>query len=464
MELYLCENLENLDQAKKLINAYQPTPSEVTTWEATKKNQLAIVDMMMVYTYQVLVDTYGNIPYSQALDVDSNPLPAYDDAAGIYSDLILRLQGDLANLDVTAAVQGTFKDGEKIYGSDYTKWKKFGNSLLLKLGITLADANPGLAQSTVQSAITGGVFASKADDASLVYLSASPNTNPLYDNLVLSNRNDFVVGKTIVDNMNATADKRRDSYFAKNIHYTLGKVTAISGSTITFNPPTTPPAVAPAVGDDVYKGNVSIGKIASIGTNSVTLQAAVPSSVAVNDTLGYSYYYVGGTIGVASAFSDNSSAGSFAYTATTPGILLNYTEVAFYLAEASARWNIGGTTAPLFNNAVTASFLQWGYTAADATAYLTAHPFDSTNWKKSIGSEAWVAMYNQPMQGWNFYRRLDYPVMAPAVNAVPEANNKVPVRLTYPTSEKTTNPSNYAAGSGAIGGDFLYTKIFWDKF
>ena len=72
-------------------------------------------------------------------------------------------------------------------------------------------------------------------------------------------------------------------------------------------------------------------------------------------------------------------------------------------------------------------------------------------------------MYDQPLVSWNFFRRLDYPALAPAANAVAESNNKVPVRLLYPVTEQTTNPTNYAAGSAAIGGDFLYTKIFWDK-
>ena len=381
--------LKNLDQAKKLVNAYNPTASEAATWATTKKNQLAIMDMLQVYTYHTLVDTNGNIPYSESLDVDKYPLPKYDDAKTVYAQLITRLQADLANLDTTGT---SFSTGEKFYNGSVAKWKKFGNSLLLKLGIAIADSDATLAQSTCQAAITGGVFTSSADDCNLAYLSASPNYSQLYANLVASNRNDFVAGKTIVDKMNATSDARRSAYFQ-------------------------------------LKNGV----------------------------------YVGGAIGVNSPFSTYSAPGAFAYTSTTPGILLNYTEVAFYRAEAAARWSIGDPTA-LFNEAVTASFLQWGKTSSDATAYLAANPYNSSNWKQSIGTEAWIAMYNQPMQGWNFYRRLDYPVLAVAANAVTDANNKVPVRLQYPVSEQTTNPTSYNAGSTAIGGDKLYTKLFWDKY
>ena len=265
--------------------------------------------------------------------------------------------------------------------------------------------------------------------------------------------------------MNANNDVRRDQYFQKNVHYLAGSVTAVSGNTITYNPAPTAPAVAPQVGDNVYvMPNTLVGTITSISGNSFTLSGYAAGSVVPDNDLGFSFYYRGGVIGNPSSFNVNSRVGAFGYTTTTPGILLNYTEVAYYLTEASARWGIGGSPATNYANAVTASFLQWNKTAAEATAYLATHPYDATNWKKSIGDQAWISMYDQPIVSWNFWRRLDYPVLLPAANAVSESNNKVPVRLLYPVTEQSTNPSNYSAGSTAIGGDYLYTKLFWDKF
>lgn len=463
LNLYV-RTLKNLDQARKLIMVYQPTPAEQGTWPVTMKNQLAIVDMLQVYTYQLSVDTFGNVPYSQSLDDVAFPLPAYDDGKAIYGSLITRLQADITNLDTTGS---SFASGEKYYNGDVTKWKKFGNSLLLKLGIAIADSDDGLAKATVQNAITGGVFTSGVDDCTLAYLAASPNYSQIYANLVASNRNDFVAGKTIVDYMNSKSDPRRSEYFRQNLHYDLGKTTAVAGSTITFTLPAVLPAVTFKVGDDVFNNRTTlkVGTITSFTATTVTLSGYAVDTVKVGDLLGFSFYYDGGIIGEKSSFTGYSNPGNFAYVATTPGILLNYTEVAFYLAEAQARWNIGGDTAAnLYAKAITASFVQWGKTTAAATAYITANPYDAANWKKSIGTEAWVAMYNQPLTSWNFYRRLDYPVLLPAVGAVSEANNKVPVRLLYPVTEQSTNPTNYQAAGTAIGGNFLYTKIFWDKF
>lgn len=381
-------SLKNLEQAKKLIKAYKPTAAEAASWPTTMKNQLAIVDLLQVYTYQILVDTHGDVPYKESLDIDMFPLPKYDSGKDIYADLITRTKTNLANLDASGK---SFSSGEKIYNGNVAKWKKFGNSLLIKLGIALADSDPALAQSTIQAGITGGAIMSSADDCVLPYLT-SPNYSQLYTNLVASNRTDYVAGRPFVNYLKNSNDPRIDQYFQK-----------INGD------------------------------------------------------------YVGGAIGEKSPATVNSLPGTFAYAQTTPGILLNSTEIAFYIAEASARWGIGGDPATNYANAVTASFKQWGKTTAEAATYLAAHPYDAANWKKSIGEQAWVAMYDQPLASFNFWRRLDFPVLLPATNAVAEAEGKVPVRLKYPVSEQTTNPDNYDAGSAAIGGDKLTTKLFWDK-
>jgi hypothetical protein len=91
--------LNNLNKAKELIEQYQPVPSELDAWPARKKNQLAIIDILSVYTFQTLADTFGDIPYSQALNQAQFPLPVYDDDAKIYENLITRLKVNINNLE-----------------------------------------------------------------------------------------------------------------------------------------------------------------------------------------------------------------------------------------------------------------------------------------------------------------------------------------------------------------------------
>lgn len=393
--------LNNLNKAKELTENYAPTPAEQSTWAATKKNRLAIIDLLMIYTYQNMVDTFGNVPYTQALQLETYPLPAYDDAATIYTSLIARAKTAISNISTSS--KGFTENGDYYYGelnqttgkkeSNMLKWKKFGNSLLLKLSIAIADSNAGLAQSTATEAIAGGVMTSSGDNCQLPYQSASPNYNPLYDALVASGRDDYIAAKPFVDFLLANNDPRISSYYQLNE-------------------------------DDEYVGQV-VGQ---------------PGEVDVFSRIG-----------------------EFAHNPTHPGTIMNYTEVAFYLAEAAARW---GTSVPAtaYATAVQASMNEWGVSAVDATAYLAAHPYNAANWKQSIGLQAWAALFNQGQTSWNFYRRLDYPVLQAPSTAAPEAGGKVPVRMTYPVREQSVNGTNWAAASSAIGGDKLTTKLFWDKF
>ncbi len=177
-----------------------------------RDNRLAIIQLLEVYTYAQLVDTFGNIPYSEALDGD-NITPAYDEAATIYQDLIAKLNSAITQLDTD--IQG-FGNADLIYEGDISKWIKFGNSLKLKLAMTLADVNPSLSQMLAEEA-AANVFESNEDNAVLPYLTSPPNTNPIWEDLVQSGRSDYFMANTIVDAMNDLEDPRRDVFFSNPI-------------------------------------------------------------------------------------------------------------------------------------------------------------------------------------------------------------------------------------------------------
>jgi len=91
----------------------------------TKDNMLAIIDIQEVYSWQCLVDAFGDMPYSEALMGSENTTPAYDDASTIYADLISRLTNDLNTLDTG---EGSWGNADLMYGGDVASWKKFGAS------------------------------------------------------------------------------------------------------------------------------------------------------------------------------------------------------------------------------------------------------------------------------------------------------------------------------------------------
>jgi hypothetical protein len=194
--------IKNFEESKRIM------PSDVTN-PAQLKNQLAILDIMEVYTWHYLVTTYGNVPYTDALNVE-NTFPKYDDAFTIYKDLLTRLTADIAALDPASA---SFGSADAIYDGDPTQWKKFGNSLKLKLAMTIADADAATSRTAAESAVAGGVFVSQADNAKLPYVTTTPNTNPVWVDLIQSGRLDFVAASTITGIMNTLNDPRRPLYF-----------------------------------------------------------------------------------------------------------------------------------------------------------------------------------------------------------------------------------------------------------
>ncbi len=202
--------LRDFEAAREELNSPDTysTPSELEI----RDNRLAIVELMEVYTFGLLVDTYGNIPYSEAMDGD-NLTPIYDDASEIYLDLLNRIDIALSNLDANVE---SFGNADLIYSGNVSNWIKFGNSLKLKLAMTLADANPSLSQSLAEEAAPN-VFSSNADNAILPYLSTPPNTNPLWAALVQSGRSDYFMANTFVDALNELEDPRRDVFFSNKI-------------------------------------------------------------------------------------------------------------------------------------------------------------------------------------------------------------------------------------------------------
>jgi len=198
--------LANYQKAKELINA------EAVLSDGEKKNKSAQIDIMQVCTYYFLTTTFGDVPYTEALD-DANLFPKYDDAKTIFADLIKRLQDDVAALN--PAENGISKDQDVIYGGSVAAWKKFGNSLLLRLAMTIADSDPATAKSVFESA-NAGAFSALADNAQMAFRPEAVNANPLWVDLVQSGRQDMVGAKPLIDELILLNDLRLPLYFRPN--------------------------------------------------------------------------------------------------------------------------------------------------------------------------------------------------------------------------------------------------------
>ncbi len=201
--------LMNLKDAKTILDAKVVAGDVLVN---TKKNQIALLEIWAVYAWHVLVDQFGNIPYTEALMGDENSTPVYDDALTIYLDLIDRLDAAIADLD---AAYGSFGDADLLYGGDPALWKKFAASLKLRIALRLSDVPAANSSTLVTEALATGVFTNQTESAIWIPYGMAPYVSPYYQAFVLDARKDFCPTNTIVDMMNTLSDPRRAQWFTQ---------------------------------------------------------------------------------------------------------------------------------------------------------------------------------------------------------------------------------------------------------
>ena len=385
--------LSDLTESKRIINADALINADV------KANELAQIGVMEVLAWSTLVNTFGNIPYSEAMNI-GNVQPKYDDAATIYSDLLVRLDAALAGFKTTSTGFGT---ADLLYSSNIASWIKFGNSLKLRLGLILADKDAAKAKTVVEAAATK-VFTSAADNARFPYTLSPPNNNPISTNANkgLTTRTDYIAASTLVDKMNALSDPRRAGFFTQ-------------------------------VGASYIGGYVGF-------TNSYANFSTMAARISAYDFEALLLDYPETEFALAEA-----SARGFA----VPGTAEQHYKNA--VTASIVYW--GGTTAQADV-----------YLARPDVAYTTASTNykESIGVQKWIalynrGYESWTEWRRLD------FPKLSPPsaATAPAGQSVP-AGLSIPVRLIYPINEQTLNGAARSAAAAAIGGDLVTTKLFWD--
>ncbi|MDO9153200.1 MAG: SusD/RagB family nutrient-binding outer membrane lipoprotein [Paludibacter sp.] len=396
------------------------------------KNYKGIAYILKAYITSVLTDLYGDIPYSKAWKGSSEEAivsPAYDTQESIYTDLVLKLKeaNDLLS-DSNEAVKGDI-----LYNGDITKWKKFANSLRLRLLLRMSAKKPVGAemQAILSAPATYPIFASNADNAALVYLGAAPNNNPIHENR--KTRDDHRVSKTLIDFLyvNPASPDYRVSLYAEL-----------------------------AEGKDDYNG--------------------LPNGLRSADAAAYDE----------NGLKNTSKIGSFYAQATAPGILMSYAELQFILAEAAFKNYISGGVADAekyYNKGIEVSyyqnedyfstvltkewkstFISWGWDEKNILAYALEDFIEYGGWKfnpakamEQIGSQKWVALFDQGLQANFEQRRIGFPILvAPAASAT---QGKIPVRVFYPSDEYARNKTNVEAAVARQGKDDMNTKVWWNK-
>ncbi|WP_316827956.1 SusD/RagB family nutrient-binding outer membrane lipoprotein [Pedobacter miscanthi] len=352
------------------------------------------------WTFLLLTDAYGDIPYTQAGKIKQFITPVYDKQKDVYYGILEDLKSALTALNLKS---GNGIAGDVIYNGNTESWKKFANSLRLRIALRIADKDPVKAKQVIDEIkAEGGLYiSSNSENAKLDY-DVSPQQNPVAASF--ETRNDYRISKTIIDRLKALNDERLPIYASK-----------------TENKP-----------------NDYVG-IPNGSTNSEASAIGLVNS---------------------------SKPGAYFLDPKAPAVMLSYAEVLFDRAEAAARGFTTENAENLYKQAITASYAQYGLTDLNSniSVYLNsaAVQYDAANYKKSIGEQKWIALFGQGLEAWTEQRRLDYPQLTASVNTV--LNGKIPVRFIYPGTEQSLNGQNYKNAVSSQGADLLTTKLWFDAF
>jgi hypothetical protein len=193
-----------------------PATAPVAVANGSNANQIAVAKILLQYNFWLLTDTWGDLPYTQALK-GKGVIP-YDPQQTIYMGMLKTLTEAVQGFD-----NGKGPDGDILFNGNVSKWKKFGNSLrmLIALRMSKADKGNGAAEFNAALNATGGFIEDNNDNATLAYPGGS-YLNPFYNYYNIVKRDDYSVATTIMDYMTSHGDLRNTIYGTSTVGFPYG--------------------------------------------------------------------------------------------------------------------------------------------------------------------------------------------------------------------------------------------------
>jgi hypothetical protein len=447
-----------------------------------------ICKILKAYEYSLLVDAWGNIPYTEAEQLAAITSPKYDDASAIYPKLIALLTEGVADLNqssstLTPGVNSMFYTNSN-FSTAKAQWIKLANTLKFRLLLHYSKKDPAFTVSQITTLANSGAtfFASNSDNLQMAFNDAANQRNPI-SQFEVSRANYLYADSFMVTLMNSKNDPRRGYYFTSfpyqnvSLPFTLSTSAASSGTTLTFTSTSTSTASV-VVGLGVTGVNVVPGTtVTAVNSTTVTLSNALlntgaasgativfsparfkgvpntdPNGVNANSNYSRVHTFLRGAVTAGSA-------PPFTYSGTAPQRMFSFAEYNFIRAEA-ALMGAPGDPQAFFTAGITASMQEVGVNAvaiADYLLYNGTLSGTTAQKLKQIIEEKYVALFGVSMEPWSDYRRTGYPVIAPPADKNPQVT-AVPRSLLYPQNEVDRN-INFPGQKPAD----MQTKVFWDN-
>jgi len=415
------------------------TLQKATASDPTQGNFTAICMIMKAYGFQMLVDNYNDIPYSQAFQPSTILFPAYDKGLDVYHDLGKQLDAAIALINKSA---GAVNPGtaDIVFGGNMTGWKKFANSIKLRLAMRVSTklSTDPLVTDLASTAGEGYLDGSTQAVANPGYSNVSGKQNPFWGTYGFDPTNNPVFGNVYyranafaVSMLNNFSDPRLTQFYAPNTatYPTLIIRGNLFGDTSPANEgdPNTS-AIGPGLLQSATQGAVLFS-----GTESLFLQSEAALDGAITGDPQTLY-----EAAITASFVESQAGGTLTPAATPSGGSVQTVGFSYTAPSAAASTALAVTYYSQDVNNV-------GWTA-------------SSNKEQAIITQKWIALSGLfAFEAWNEYRRTGYPNLPTSLDPA-KVNPTLPTRILYPLSELNTNPTNLGK-EGTISP--FTSKIFW---
>ena len=366
-------------------------------------NMWAAATIFHCQIYQVISDRWGNVPYTDALKLeDGVTKPAYDKQSAIYPDLLKRLKAAVEALDENGVALGS---GDVLLNGDVTAWKKYGNSLRLRIAARIANIDATDAKATFEEILGNPakypVLESNDDNVFFQWAAEYPEPYAAY---YLTRPNEYGVSKLMVETLKGTDDPRLPVYAKPTINYTNG-----------------------VAGAEEYVGYQN------------GLDAAAPLAA---------------VSGIGTRFMNESATTGF-----SPW--MRSCETYFAIAYAASKgWSVGMTQKDAYEKGVTLSLEENGID--NATDFLASGAkYNGT--QAQLFTQWWVSVFKNGMEAWSLFRMSGYPVgnvVAPA--SYFPGHNTPPMSYGYPDVEHNLNGENETPEEAVQKDNFWGKQMWWD--
>ncbi|MDO5981222.1 SusD/RagB family nutrient-binding outer membrane lipoprotein [Flavivirga spongiicola] len=407
------------------------------------KNTRAAARILKVYIFSKLTDLYGDIPYSEAGKgfIDKILQPKYDRQEDIYTDFFKELEEAVQSFDSSSQDVR----GDLMFNGDIEKWKRFGNSLRMRLGFRISKVNPSESEKQVRAAINGGVMQSNDDTCMVTYGEFNFGTGENRGNAISQvfratpNSEGFRLTNTLVDFMKNTQDPRLSIYGGTYLSVNSGEY----GQDLTEHL-----KLGITYGAMWWNEWADFGDLVDGGGNYV---AYVPHA------------------------QKHMQPSKYVAALNAPFFHMTYAEVELLLAEASIR-NWGASDAQShFEKGIRASMeLVSQYPGAPPIEqsaiddFVAANPLPATfpDDMRVIHEQMWVNFFLNGEEAYADFRRSGYPELVPFTSVEWYSSGTggiIPRRHFYPEFEATNNPINYQEAVDRMGGtDDWLNRVWWD--